>query len=107
MKLYLHTRYVRYGYYNKSRTCKLEGKLKKCYKVAEKVPGSNKTVCGYGFGHCFPVYTVHTEDCTDYSTLYNILSESYSNFMNQSTLANATKRGSGSGSFCCRCKRHR
>lgn len=60
-------------------------------------------MCGYGFGHCFPGYAAHTEDCADYSTLYNILSESYSNFMSQSTLANATKRGSGSGSFSCRC----
>lgn len=44
---------------------------------------------------------MRTEDCTGYSTLYNILSESYSNFMSQSPLANATKRGGGSGSFCC------
>lgn len=36
----------------------------------------------------------------DYSTLYNILSESYCNFMSLSPLANATKRGSSSGSYC-------
>lgn len=46
-----------------------------------------------------------TEDCADFSPLYNILLESYSNFMSQSALAHATKRGGGSGggsgSVCC------
>lgn len=97
------SRCVRGGYWNRSWMCKFEGKLKESKKVANTVLDRNKKVQGYGFVCYFQVYTVHTEDCIDYSALYYILPESYSNFMSHSPLANSTKWGSGSGSFCCCC----
>lgn len=51
----------------------------------------------------FPVCTVQIEDFVDYSELYDIVS--HSNFMSQSPLANATKRGMDSGSVW-KVKRH-
>lgn len=56
--------------------------------------GRKLNTVDFSFESYFPVYTVRAEDCMDDSILYNILSESYSNFMSQSPLANATKRGS-------------
>lgn len=72
-------------------------------KLAEKIWSTNANGDN-GLQSYFPVYTVRTEPCTACSALYNILSESYSNFMSPAKLTNAAKWVQGLGSFCSGCK---
>lgn len=72
-------------------------------KLAEKI-WSTSTNGDNGLQSYFPVYTVRTEHCTACSALYNILSESYSNFMSQAKLTNAAQWVQGLGSFCLGCE---